>query len=142
MLTNSAKHDLDEKSLIQEIQQLGLPKENSEAIAKQYREHKDNLRARFAEDSYRVSKLLSTQWRVDQVLASSQSVQDPTNTNNLPAPIIHLKLAVDTKPELGRIDDSSSKRFQDIAFEMSAEKMNVLIHELSHAQKLLENMDN
>ena len=37
---NAAKHDLDEASLVQEIQQLGLPKENSDAIGRQYREHK------------------------------------------------------------------------------------------------------
>ena len=31
---------MDEASLVQEIQQLGLPKENSDAIGRQYREHK------------------------------------------------------------------------------------------------------
>jgi hypothetical protein len=41
---------LDEISLVQEIQQLGLPKENSEQIARQYREHKDTLRAQFADE--------------------------------------------------------------------------------------------
>eukprot|EP01035_Chromulina_nebulosa_P019533 gene19533-25431_t len=33
IITNACKHDVDELSLIQEIQQLGLPKENSEALA-------------------------------------------------------------------------------------------------------------
>ncbi len=135
MLTNAAKHDLDEKSLIQEIQQLGLPKENSDAIAKQYREHKDTLRSKFAEDSYRVSRLLTTEWRVDQILASS----DPDHST--PVSIVHLKLAVDTKPENGALI-STADRVKNIAFEMSAEKLNVLIHELTQAQKLLENMDN
>jgi hypothetical protein len=40
IVANAAKHDLDEASLVQEIQQLGLPKENSDAIGRQYREHK------------------------------------------------------------------------------------------------------
>ena len=40
IVSNAAKHDLDEASLVQEIQQLGLPKENSDAIGRQYREHK------------------------------------------------------------------------------------------------------
>eukprot|EP01031_Cornospumella_fuschlensis_P038480 gene38480-46772_t len=41
MISNSAKYDTDDKVLIQEIQQLGLPKENSDMIAKQYRETKE-----------------------------------------------------------------------------------------------------
>lgn len=40
IIANAAKHDLDELSLVQEVQQLGLPKENSDAIGRQYREHK------------------------------------------------------------------------------------------------------
>ena len=31
---NDAKHDLDEASLLQEVQQLELPKENSDAIGR------------------------------------------------------------------------------------------------------------
>lgn len=140
MLTNAAKHDLDEKSLVQEIQQLGLPKENTDALAKQYREYKDNLRAKFADDSYRVSKLLSTDWRVDQVLASSSYAQNSSNSRTFPSPIIHVNLSVDMRPELGQ--GVAADRVRGVAFEVSPEKLDVLIHELSQAQKLMENMVN
>lgn len=147
MLTNAAKFDVDEKSLILEIQQLGLPKENSEAIAKQYRDTKDMLRSKFAEDSYRVSKLVSTDWRVDQIIASSQpkdGVEDSENRIIPTGPLVHIKVGIDTKPEVGDSVDifgRSADRFKDIAFEISPQKLDVLIHELTHAYSLLQNID-
>jgi hypothetical protein len=145
ILTNAAKYDVDERSLIQEIQQLGLPKENAEAIAKQYRDHKDNLRAKFSEQSYRVSRLLKADWRVDHILASSTVIgEEPFS-----GPVIHLKFQVDTAPEresanpLGKeVVVSDGNRVKDIAFEVTAERLDILIHELAEAQKRLESVDN
>eukprot|EP00601_Ochromonadales_sp_CCMP2298_P022932 CAMPEP_0173308122 /NCGR_PEP_ID=MMETSP1143-20121109/21560_1 /TAXON_ID=483371 /ORGANISM="non described non described, Strain CCMP2298" /LENGTH=124 /DNA_ID=CAMNT_0014249489 /DNA_START=22 /DNA_END=393 /DNA_ORIENTATION=- len=54
MLSNAARFGVDEKSLVLEVQQLGLPRENAEVLGRQYREASDLLRARFAEESYRV----------------------------------------------------------------------------------------
>lgn len=147
MITNAAKHDLDEQSLVQEIQQLGLPKENSEAIARQYREHKDALRSQFAEDSYKVNRLLSTEWRVDHVIASSKQPTESSTalSETESAALVHIKFAIDTKPQLGAISQTTpadGDRIQERAFEMSAEKLDILMHELSHAHSLLLNMQN
>lgn len=147
MLTNAAKFDVDEKSLILEIQQLGLPKENSEAIAKQYRDTKDMLRSKFAEDSYRVTKLVSTDWRVDQIIASSKPVEGTANGDNRiiqNGPLIHINIGIDAKPELGEAVDvfgRAADRYKDIAFEITPQKLDVLIHELTHAHSLLQNLD-
>ena len=147
MLTNAAKFDVDEKSLILEIQQLGLPKENSEAIARQYRDTKDMLRSKFAEDSYRVSKLVETNWRVDQVIATSQPLEgEGQNDNRIlqTGPLVHVNVSIDTKPEMGEVEDAFGRavgRFKDIAFEVSPQKLDVLIHELTHVHNLLQNMD-
>jgi hypothetical protein len=73
MITNAAKFNVDEHSLILEIQQLGLPKENTEAIVKQYKDTKDILRNKLAENSYRISKLMNVDWRFDHILATSSS---------------------------------------------------------------------
>ena len=43
-------------------------------------------------------------------------------------------MKLDTKPE--KIDG-----INDIAFELSSEKLGVLIHELSNAKKLMDNID-
>lgn len=135
-MSNAAKHDQDESSLVQEIQQLGLPKENSEAVARQYREHKDNLRQRLAEESYRVSSILSTDWRVDLVVASSDGEQ--------PQPIVQLKMKLDTQPHLGNLESNSAdgERVRELAFEMDANKLDVMIRELAHAQSLMESIEN
>jgi hypothetical protein len=145
MLTNAAKFDVDEKSFVLEVQQLGLPKENTDAIAKQYRDAKDMLRNKFADDSYRVSKLLNVDWRMDHIIASSKPTLDDERVVQL-GPLVHLNLTVDAKPHLedNTVVPSLAKnaeRFKNIAFEISPQKLDVLIHELSHAQSLLQNMD-
>jgi hypothetical protein len=122
-------------SLVQEIQQLGLPKENSDAIARHYRENKDNLRTVFANSSYKVSTLLSTSWRVDLTVASSEG--------NSITPIAHLKFAIDTKPNdrspSGSISNPEN-RVTELACELSSDKLDVLIHELTQAQGLMDSM--
>ena len=54
MVKNAAKFDVDEYTFLQEIQQLGLPKENAEAISKQYRDAKDAIQTTLHNNSYRV----------------------------------------------------------------------------------------
>lgn len=137
IVANAAKHDLDELSLVQEIQQLGLPKENSEAIARQYREHKDVLRMRLSDESYRVSSIISTDWRVDLVVASSHDQQSE--------PIVQLKLLLDTQPHQGPVEANAAidgVRLREMAFEMDGNKLDVLIRELAHAQSLMESIEN
>mmetsp|Transcript_8516 Transcript_8516/g.14131 ORF Transcript_8516/g.14131 Transcript_8516/m.14131 type:complete len:181 (+) Transcript_8516:373-915(+) len=165
MVTNAAKFDLDEKSLVLEIQQLGLPKENAEAVGKQYREAKEHLRNQFAEDSYRVSKLAGVDWRVDHILASSaaleESMEGRGNENEIedvsaPNSLIHVKLQVSQQVSVANgeyatnvgedatasgSEASNVNMIRNIAFEMSPEKLDVLIHELSTAQDIMQGLD-
>jgi hypothetical protein len=140
MIVNAAKYDVDEESLTTEIQQLGLPKENADTIARQFREHKDTLRARFGEESYRTSRLLSADWRLDQVIASSQQ-------GSLKGPLLHLKLQIDTKPQSGAIvgvataADADDSRIQNDAFELSVDKLAVLVHELTAARNAFRDLE-
>jgi hypothetical protein len=150
VVTNAAKFDLDESSLVQEIQQLGLPRENSEAIARQYREHKDLLRTRLAEQSYRVSKLVSAEWRVDQVVASSSvafggAAKEVSGSDEGPktGPLVHLKLTIDTKPQQSRevAATEGSGGIQELAFEVHPDKLDVLISDLEAARALMSASD-
>jgi len=142
MITNAAKHDLDELSFVQEIQQLGLPKENSDAIARQFRDNKDALRSSLAKDSYRISKLLSTDWRVDHVIATG-STDNTTNTKN--DTIIQINLVVDTEPQNSNSINSKQNlnhsNIQNVSFELTSDKLDILVHELSHAKTILENVE-
>ncbi len=54
-----------------ELQQLGLPKENSDGVSRPYRIHRERLRAQAAFDSLRAPRLVSLGWRVDAVVATS-----------------------------------------------------------------------
>ena len=145
MITNAAKHDLDELSFVQEIQQLGLPKENSDAIARQFRDNKDSLRASLAKDSYRISKLLSSGWRVDHIIASGSLDNNAVKIKN--ETLIQLNLLVDTEPQRSnniintKNDNLLNSHIQNISFELSSDKLDILVHELSEAKKLLENVE-
>ncbi len=152
IVTSAAKHDLDESSLVQEIQQLGLPKENADAIGRHYRESKDTLRAQLAEESYRLSKLIDVEWRVDALLASSSASaggDTQTSAGDDSDAVVHLRLCVDNCPQLVGsaqsttvVGGASTTRWQDIAFELTPEKLDVLVHELSQASLLLEKLQN
>lgn len=57
-----------------------------------------------------------------------------------------MKLALDTQPHLGRIDTNhpviDGTRVKELAFELSTEKLDVLLHELVHAQSIMESVEN
>ena len=51
-------------------------------------------------------------------------------------------LNIDTQPEKGDIlIENQNNRFKNLAFEISTQKLDVLIHELTQAQTILQNMD-
>lgn len=133
MVTNAAKYDVEDNVFVQEIQQLGLPKENTDMIAKQLRETKDHLRAKFAEDSYRISRLLSTDWRVDMVLGSSSRPAETAEKEK----IIHLNMHIDNRP--GDVD--SPDKHRNLAFEVSSTKLDGLVHELSQVLHMMQSLD-
>lgn len=160
IVANAAKHDVDETSLVQEIQQLGLPKENSEAVGKLYREKKDEMRDRFAADSYTISRLLRTEWRIDRVMASSAPSSSTANggaagtgtTTGDNVTVAHLKLTCDTRTQDGPLTAEQQQQLQfrggvdgyrvrELAFEISQEKLDVLVHELTRAQAVLDSLE-
>lgn len=130
IISNSARFDLDEQSLVQEIQQLGLPKENSEALGRQYRENKDKLRDSCASQSLRVNKLTSMDYRIDQVLC--------TSTGEGSGPLVQLKFAQNRRPQ----DQNDDKSTTEFACELSVDKFDLLLNELTEAVGILENLTN
>lgn len=125
---------------------MGLPKENSDAIGKLYKEKKDEMRNKFALDSYSVTKILKTDWRIDSVIATSDSTN--TGTNSRTGTTAHLKFTVDTRPQDGDINrDSNSNvvidgyRIKELAFELTPEKLDTLVHELSRAYSIVDGLE-
>jgi len=120
MMANSAKHDVDDVSLFQEIQQLGLSRESAGVICDPYRKSKDRVREQLIKASYRLNSLTSVEWRVDQVLASCDG--DMAASRNETEKMAVMKLG---------LSDGAA------VFEISQERLDVLIHELKQAQALM-----
>lgn len=59
---------LSQQVLKHELQQLGLPKEHSDALGRPYREQREALRGYFSETSFRLTQLNKVDWRVSLVL--------------------------------------------------------------------------
>lgn len=81
--------------------------------------------------------LISVDWRADLTVASSE-VDAPLQ------PTVHLKLRLDTAPEKGPLppetedEEGSGGRVKEVAFELGADKLDVLVQELGQALALME----
>ncbi len=91
---------------------------------------------RFAQESYRVATLISTDWRVDLTVATSESSKHSAS--------VQLKLELDTQPHKPQADPTQidGVRIKEFAFELDTDKLDVLLHELLHAQTLMESVEN
>lgn len=139
IVTSAAKHDVDDVSLTQEIQQLGLPQENSLVIGKEYSQGKIALHKSLASQSYRLSRVIKTE---------VVSTGDPRKGTDI---AMNLRILVDKNPQnsssrIANDNDTSEsirgqKCMETISFDISAEKLDILIHELSKAKEILKGLD-
>lgn len=125
ILSCAAKFDVDGETLSNELQQLGLPKENTTSLCKSYSDALPKLQEHFRQTSLRVSGLESVQWRVDYILSSSE-------LEEVNEPNIQLKLGVRS---------GNSGVVDPVAFTLSADKFRVLLYELKQAYSALENVE-
>jgi len=109
ILTCATKHGVDDESLSCEIQQLGLPKEHTSALCKNYAENYQQFRIKLKNSSLRLNQIDGIRWRVDYILGSSQikSINEPT-----------VELCFDVK---------SGDEKQPIAFSITPNKLRVLL---------------
>eukprot|EP01036_Dinobryon_divergens_P027365 gene27363-36130_t len=127
MVTSAAKYDLAEGFFVQEILQLGMPKENADVVASLYRRSKDDLRLHFSESRHLHHRLASTDWRVDRIITSASPY------------LIHLNLTIDAPPSLSSSQETNPSS-KIIAFQLDNSKLDLMISELSKAQKLMESI--
>ena len=154
MVTSAAKYDLGDNFFVQEILQLGLPKENADAIATLYRRSKDDLRQHFSDSMHlHHHRLASADWRVDRILASGgycsqHGSKEETGGGGgdaqpqpqlLPPYLIHLNLNIDPSPSSSSASSSNESR-KCIAFKLDNTKLDLMISELSKAHKLMESI--
>lgn len=156
VVENAAKHEVDEGILHGELQQLGLPKENCDALSRQYRDNRVALRAKQLGEAYEHSRLLDVDWRVDTVLADSTTTTAAGGggaevvLSNRKA--VQLNFVVDTAPHEGPLPSGGAlrraplavrfpERVVETACELSPEKLEVLLYELRSARVLMGSLD-
>ena len=137
-LTSSAKYNLDSEILLAEIQQLGLPKDASEALVQHYSDSKQEIQQSLERARFRKSKLNDVSWRVDHVVACSDSEK---NKNELETQV-QLILNMDPNPHLSVDDPAKCSKNTHFAVEMTCEKFEILYQELSEAKRLMSNLKN
>jgi COMM domain containing 4 len=73
IIKNSAKFDVEDLILNQELQQLGLPQENADSISKVFKNQKENLRKKMTNDVFKFNKIESIDYKINYILASKSS---------------------------------------------------------------------
>uniref|UniRef100_A0A023GFD8 COMM domain-containing protein n=1 Tax=Amblyomma triste TaxID=251400 RepID=A0A023GFD8_AMBTT len=124
ILKNSTKFAVDEESLVNELTQLGLPREHAVSVSKVYADRWPEILAILKEQSLRLSSLDGApQWRLDYVLESSTA-------GEVCQPTVQMKL-----------DLKQGDAVTPVHFSMSAEKCSVLLHELKQAHKVMKSLE-
>lgn len=114
MLTSSARYGVSATDLSSELQQLGLPREHSAAIARLHTDHCPQITAALSSQSLRVSRL--------------SSIQVVSRDDSSPFSTVSLKVK-----KLDGCGESST-------IDISKEDVHILLTELRRAKSLMENL--
>ena len=79
IIKSSAKFNVDDLILSQELQQLGLPQDNADAISKVYKKNKEILRNYLKEDIFSFNKINDIHFKTSYCLADKYNNFDCTN---------------------------------------------------------------
>jgi hypothetical protein len=126
ILQSGCKYNVSDETLSLELNQLGLPKEHCEALAKVYQANKEAMQARLRAQTLQLTRLDASrplQWRVDFLLASS--ALDDVN-----APVARFNLPL--------LAPNGEQRA--LAFELDHEHLRVLLQELREAKAIVDSV--
>ena len=70
IIKSSGKFDVDDMMLSQELQQLGMPQDNADAIAKVYKKNKDALRVFLKDDIFSFNKITDVHFKTSYCIAN------------------------------------------------------------------------
>ncbi|CAF0906306.1 unnamed protein product [Adineta ricciae] len=122
ILTMSAKHSVDGQSLLNELTQLGLPKEHASALVKVYDESFEKLIAKLRSSVMRLTKLGDIQWNL-------LDVKTTNNLHDMHLPVVTMNL---------NYNDNLENQSKSISFAMNAEQFAVLFADLQAARDLIK----
>ncbi|UJR15737.1 hypothetical protein I4U23_002672 [Adineta vaga] len=122
ILTMSAKHSVDGQSLLNELTQLGLPKEHASGLVKVYDENFDKLIDKLRSSVMRLTKLDDIQWNMFDIKTTN-------NLHNMHLPVVTMNL---------NYNDNLENQPKSISFAMNAEQFAVLFADLQAARDLIK----
>ncbi len=126
ILQSGCKYNVSDETLSLELNQLGLPKEHCEALAKVYQANKEAMQQRLRAQTLQLTRLDAArplEWRVDYLLA----------TNALPD--VHAPTARFRLPLVAPNGDQRA-----VAFELDHEQLRVLLLELREAKAIVDSV--
>ncbi|CAF3129047.1 unnamed protein product [Rotaria socialis] len=123
ILTMSAKHSVDGQSLLNELTQLGLPKEHANALVKIYDEHFEKLTDKLRSSVMRLTKMNDIHWNIFDVKTTN-------NLHDMHLPVVTMNL---------NYDDNIENQAKSISFSMNPEQFAVLLADLQAARDLIKN---
>ena len=128
ILTSSARYDVGEETLANELQQLGLPREHTEALVAVLRDGRPGLREHLAATSLRMPRLESLRWRVH-----------PADAEDEPsAPSVELLLGVRDQMRPTAAAGAEPPPLRPLGFRLNADTLTLLNAELRTAKEKLE----
>ncbi|CAF0830372.1 unnamed protein product [Rotaria sordida] len=122
ILTMSAKHSVDGQSLLNELTQLGFPKEHANGLVKVYDENFEKLIDKLRSSVMRFTKMNDIQWNVFDI-------QTTNNLHDMHLPVVTMNL---------NYDDKIENQSKSISFSMNAEQFAVLLTDLQAARDLIK----
>ena len=138
ILTGAAKHDVEEGALAKELEQLGVPREHSDAVCKPYAKDKEAMRARLTRTTLSVDRLTNgVRWDVklhvpgwerkgtcgDTELSNGERGGEAAGGEQ-----VALRVGIEVTTE----------RLGDVRFDCSEEKFRTLLLELKAARGRLD----
>eukprot|EP00735_Rhodelphis_limneticus_P014479 TRINITY_DN8510_c0_g1::TRINITY_DN8510_c0_g1_i1::g.3390::m.3390 TRINITY_DN8510_c0_g1::TRINITY_DN8510_c0_g1_i1::g.3390 ORF type:complete len:219 (+),score=29.61,sp/Q9CQ02/COMD4_MOUSE/43.37/9e-46,HCaRG/PF07258.9/2.6e-30 TRINITY_DN8510_c0_g1_i1:52-657(+) len=116
VLFSSAKYDVEDAVLFNELEQLGLPKEHCQAFCRVFKEKKDTLRSSLREQSLSLPTLDSWKFATNYLLLKTDNEEEVV-------PSVRCQLQLSTG--------------KSVAFEASGDKLQSLCSELASAYSLM-----
>ena len=139
ILTCSARYDVAEEALALELQQLGLPKEHSEALVAALRDGRAAVQQHLANTSLCLPRLESLRWRVHAIGAASPD--DATDHDEAAAQVdahaLELLLGVRDQPA-PTAANAEPPPLRPLGFRLDADTLALLQAELRTAKEAVE----
>ena len=138
ILTCSARYDVAEETLALELQQLGLPKEHTEALVAALKDGKAPLQRHLAGASLKLASLESMRWRAHAAEDASSSADGEEETAAVPATVEFMLGVRDQPPPTSANSSAEPPPLRPVSFRVDADQLALLHAELRAARDAME----